>query len=277
MAGGGLYVAQVNTSVEHRGDEGVPEHVWVHPWQLDTCLSGEASQSPGGAVSVHPRAARGDQDRSGGPFVDGPLDGTADGWGKRDEDDLVALAVDTENPENPVAVARIMYAAVLDAEASRGTVGEACVVTEHAVLRATAAGDADRPVILGDHVFVGPHATLLGCTLDRCVYIGTGATMLHGAALAAGAVVAVGALVHARTTVPAELFVPPHTLAIGTPARIFTPDQTDQVTAAIREANFAGAAFGVQVDWDDRITRYEQSAEVRVAEFGAHRDDEILN
>jgi hypothetical protein len=37
----------------------VPEHVRVHPWQFDTCLFGEASQSPGGAVSVHSRAARG--------------------------------------------------------------------------------------------------------------------------------------------------------------------------------------------------------------------------
>ena len=172
--------------------------------------------------------------------------------------------------------ARVMYGAVLDAEASRVIVGEACVITENAVLRATAAGDADRPVVLGDHVFVGPHATLLGCTLARCVYIGTGATVLHGATLAAGAVIAVGALVHARTSVPSELFVPPHSLAIGAPARILTPDQSDKVATAIREANFAGAAFGVQVDWNDRIARYEQSAEVRVAEFGAHRDDEIL-
>jgi carbonic anhydrase/acetyltransferase-like protein (isoleucine patch superfamily) len=173
--------------------------------------------------------------------------------------------------------ARIMYGAVLDAEASRIIVGEACVITEHAVLRATAVGDADRPVIIGDHVFVGPHATLLGCRLDRCVYIGTGATVLHGATIAAGAVIGVGALVHARTEVPTELFVPPHTVAIGAPAQILSPDQADQVAAAIRDTNFAAAAFGVQAAWDDRISRYEQTTEVRVAEFGAHHNDEILD
>jgi hypothetical protein len=32
--------------------------VWVHPRQLDTCLVGEASQPAGGAVPVHPGAAR---------------------------------------------------------------------------------------------------------------------------------------------------------------------------------------------------------------------------
>ena len=170
-----------------------------------------------------------------------------------------------------------MYGAVLDAEASRIVVGEACVITEHAVLRATSVGDADRPVVLGDHVFVGPHATLLGCTVDRCVYVGTGATVLHGATIAAGAVIAVGALVHARTAVPTELFVPPHTLAVGAPAQILSPDQADQVVAAIRDTNFAAAAFGVQASWDDRISRYEQTCEVRVAEFGAHRDDEVLD
>jgi carbonic anhydrase/acetyltransferase-like protein (isoleucine patch superfamily) len=173
--------------------------------------------------------------------------------------------------------ARIMYGAILDAEGSHISVGEACVITEHTVLRATAVGDADRPVQLGDHVFVGPHATMLGCTLDRCVYVGTGATVLHGATVGTGAVIAVGALVHARTEVPPKLFVPPHTLAVGAPARILTPDRSDEVVAAIRDANFAGAAFGVQAAWDDRITQYEQTAEVRVTEFGAHRDDEILD
>jgi carbonic anhydrase/acetyltransferase-like protein (isoleucine patch superfamily) len=172
--------------------------------------------------------------------------------------------------------ARVMYGAVLDSEGSRVSVGEACVVAENAVLRATAVGDADRPVLLADHVFVGPHATLLGCTLHRCVYLGTGATVLHGATVAAGAVVAVGALVHARAEVPSQFFVPPHTLAIGTPARVLTPDQRDEVSAAIRQADFARAAFGVQVDWEDRITRYEQTAEVRVAELGAHLDDETV-
>jgi carbonic anhydrase/acetyltransferase-like protein (isoleucine patch superfamily) len=172
--------------------------------------------------------------------------------------------------------ARIMYGAVLDAEGSRIRVGEACVVAENAVVRATAVGDTDRPVQLDDHVFVGPHATLLGCTLGRCVYVGTGATVLHAATVAAGAVIAVGALVHARTDVPSQFFVPPQTLVIGAPARILTPDRVDEVSVAIREANFAGAAFGIRAAWEDRITRYEQTAEVRVTEFGVHHDDEIV-
>ncbi|HEX6498014.1 MAG TPA: hypothetical protein VF054_03175 [Micromonosporaceae bacterium] len=169
---------------------------------------------------------------------------------------------------------RVSYGAVLDAEGSRIEVGEACVIAEQAVLRATATGEVDQPVTLADHVFVGPHATLLGCRVERCAYLATGATVLHAARLGAGAVVAVGALVHARTVVGDEVFVPPMTVAIGEPARIVSPDRTEVMAAAIKEVNFASAAFGVQAQWEDRVARYERTAEVRVAEFGAHVDDE---
>src|SRR4051812_20132208 len=47
----------------------------------------------------------------GGPFVDGPLDGAADGRGKRDQYDLVALA-----PNAPYTVA-VLLAEVFDVAA----------------------------------------------------------------------------------------------------------------------------------------------------------------
>src|SRR4051812_27514890 len=81
VPGGDLYVAQVDADVEHGGDEGVPEHVWVHPRQLDAGLFGDPAEPAGGAVPVHPGGPAGQEDGSGGPFVDGPLDGAADGRG----------------------------------------------------------------------------------------------------------------------------------------------------------------------------------------------------
>src|SRR2546423_2607912 len=172
--------------------------------------------------------------------------------------------------------ARILYGAVLDAEGATVEVGAACVVSEHAVLRATAVGAVPQPVVLGDHVFVGPHATLLGCTVERCCYLATNATVLHGARLGSGAVVAVGALAHAGAVLPAEMFVPPMTVAIGDPAEIFTPDRPADLAEAIKNVNFAQAAFGVSHDWADRVARYERIADVRVAEYAAHLDDEII-
>jgi carbonic anhydrase/acetyltransferase-like protein (isoleucine patch superfamily) len=171
---------------------------------------------------------------------------------------------------------RVMYGAVVDAEGSHVEVSEACIISENAVLRATAVGATAQPVVLGDHVFVGPHATLLGCRIERCCYVATGATILHGARLGAGAVVAVGALAHAGAVLTSEMFVPPMTIAVGDPAEVLTPDRTDDVAEAIKSVNFAAVAFGVSREWSDRIARYERVTEVRVEEYSAHIDDELI-
>lgn len=172
--------------------------------------------------------------------------------------------------------ARVMYGAVLDAEGASIEVGEATVVCENSVLRATAVAGTPHPVVLGDHVFVGPQTTLLGCEIGRCVYFGTGATVLQGARIGAGAVVAVGALVHAKAVLPGEFFLPPMTVAVDDPVRVVSPDKVEEMTQAVRDVNFAAAAFGIDTDWEDRLTRYEQIAEVRVEEFGAHADDTVI-
>lgn len=172
------------------------------------------------------------------------------------------------------AHARVMYGAVLDAEGARVEVGAHTIVSEHAVLRATAVTDA--MVELGDHVFVGPHATVLGARVERCAYLAANVTVLHFATVGAGASVAVGALVHARSVLPDEMFVPPHTTAIGDPVEVFAPDRVEEVAAAIAGVGFADAAFGVRAEWTDRINRYRKVAEVRSAEYAAHADDEII-
>ncbi|MFJ5925804.1 gamma carbonic anhydrase family protein [Kitasatospora sp. NPDC092948] len=167
--------------------------------------------------------------------------------------------------------ARVMYGAVLDAEGSHIEIGEATVVCENAVLRASAA-TADQPVRLADHVFVGPHATLLGCAVQRCSYLATSASVLQEARVGAGSVVAVAALVHARTVLPDEYFVPPHMLALGDPVQLLAPGDP-AVPQAIGRLGFAATAFGVDASWTDRLARHERIAEVRVAEFGAHVND----
>jgi len=172
---------------------------------------------------------------------------------------------------------RIMYGAILDSEDSKIGIGKCTIICENAVLRATASGDIDHPVLIGDHVFIGPHATLLGCIIEPCSYIATGATILQGATIHSGAVVAVGALVHAKTVVPSEFFIPPNTIAIGDPIKLYSPDQKEAVAEAIKSIGFAKTAFGIEADWEDRILRYRQATEVRSNEFKSHFDDVVLN
>jgi carbonic anhydrase/acetyltransferase-like protein (isoleucine patch superfamily) len=172
------------------------------------------------------------------------------------------------------AHARVMYGAVLDAEGAQVEIGPCTIVSEHAVLRATAVTAA--VVELGDHVFVGPHATVLGARVGRCAYLAANTTVLQLARLGAGTSVAVGALVHARTVLPDEFFVPPHTTAVGDPVELFGADRSEELAAAIAGVGFADAAFGVRAAWTDRINRYREAAEVRSAEYAAHADDEVM-
>ncbi|MGH3146516.1 MAG: gamma carbonic anhydrase family protein [Rubrobacter sp.] len=172
--------------------------------------------------------------------------------------------------------ARVMYGAVLDSEASRVEVGETAIVCENAVLRGTSVAETDLPVVVGDHAFLGPHATLLRCVVGPACYVATGATVLQGAMVGSGAVVAVGALVHANASVPDEFFVPPNTVAVGDPLEVYAPGD-EGLPEAIKSADFALTAFGVQTAWEDRVSRYRETAEVRAEEFGAHLEDEVLD
>jgi carbonic anhydrase/acetyltransferase-like protein (isoleucine patch superfamily) len=170
---------------------------------------------------------------------------------------------------------RILYGAVIDSEGSMVEIDATTIVNENAVIRATSVGDRDHPVVVGDHVLIGPHATLLGCRIESCAYVATGATVLHGAIVGSGANVAVGALVHANTVVPSEFFVPPNTIAVGEPLELYAPGD-ERVGEAIKAVGFAESAFGVQAAWEDRIVRYRQATEVRASEFESHFDDVVL-
>jgi hypothetical protein len=97
VSGGDLDVAQVDAGVEHRGDEGVPQHVRVQPRHPHPRGLGQPSQPAGGGVPVHPRPAAGAQDRPHRPVVDREIDGPSDrGW-EGDEDDLAALPDDAQD------------------------------------------------------------------------------------------------------------------------------------------------------------------------------------
>ena len=80
MAGGDLDVAKVDSGVEHGGDEGVSQHVGVHPGDVDAAIFCEVAKPASGAVPVHPGAATCEQDRAAAAVVDGAVDGSPDRW-----------------------------------------------------------------------------------------------------------------------------------------------------------------------------------------------------
>ena len=174
------------------------------------------------------------------------------------------------------AQVRVMFGAVINSEASGIEIGACSIVCENAVIRATRVNDVNHPVRIGEHAFISPHATLLGCQVASHAYIATGATVLQGAQVGRGAVVAVGALVHAGTKIPDGFFLAPNSIAIGEAPHIYNPGDQEAVVDAIKSIAFTKIAFGVSPQPGDRIATMTRATEIRSKEFARHKKDLIL-
>jgi len=127
------------------------------------------------------------------------------------------------------------------------TVGKDASVWHHATLRADVAPisigkgsnvqdncclhvETNAACVLGEYVTVGHSATLHACTVgDKCL-IGMGAVVLDGAVIGHGSIVGAHALVTKNTVVP------PHSLVLGSPAKV-----AKQLGDDAEEANYRHA------------------------------------
>jgi carbonic anhydrase/acetyltransferase-like protein (isoleucine patch superfamily) len=109
----------------------------------------------------------------------------------------------------------VAFGAVLTAEGGSLRIGANCVIREQAVIRATEKHDT----VIGDHVLIGPHAYLVGCTIGECAFLATGATVFHGASIGARAEVRINGTVHVQTRLPPNVEMPIGWIAVGDPAR----------------------------------------------------------
>ena len=104
----------------------------------------------------------------------------------------------------------IWYGAVLRGDLAHVEVGAGSNIQDGSVLHV---GDFS-PCVVGAETVVGHRVMLHGCRVEDGCIIGMQATILDDAVIGSGSVVAAGALVTQRT------IVPPHSLVMGTPARV---------------------------------------------------------
>lgn len=107
-------------------------------------------------------------------------------------------------------------------------------------------GDNGNNVTVGNHVTVGHGAILHGCTVENGCMIGMGSVILDLAVIGEGSIVGAGALV------PSGMIVPPHSLVVGTPAKVkrqLTPEAVERTlknTADyVQKAKNAKASLGL--------------------------------
>jgi len=164
---------------------------------------------------------------------------------------------------------RVLHGAVITAEGGPVTLGAHVIVMENALVRATAVN----AVHIGDHVLIGPMASISGAVIEDEVFIATGARIFNGARIGTRSEVRINAVVHLRTTLPAGSVVPIAWVAVGDPVAIVSPDQHDRIWERQQELDFPGYVFGLDRDTPDLMV---QLTERYGRGLARHADDRPL-
>jgi carbonic anhydrase/acetyltransferase-like protein (isoleucine patch superfamily) len=161
---------------------------------------------------------------------------------------------------------QVLHGAVITAEGGAITLGSNVIVMENALIRAT----ATNPVHVGDHVLVGPMASVSGAIIGDEVFLATGTRVFNGARIGDRCEVRINAVVHLRTTLPPETVVPIAWVAVGDPLQLLSPDRHEEIWAAQRELDFPGYVFGLDRETPDLMV---QLTERYGRSLARHADD----
>lgn len=146
---------------------------------------------------------------------------------------------------------QVLHGAVITAEGGPITLGSNVIVMENAIVRAV----ASNPAHIGDHVLIGPGASVSGATVANEVFLATGTRVFNGAQIGARSNVQINAVVHLRTVLPEDTVVPIGWVAVGDPALILPPHEHEKIAAARRELDFPGYVFGLDADTPDLMVQ----------------------
>jgi carbonic anhydrase/acetyltransferase-like protein (isoleucine patch superfamily) len=167
---------------------------------------------------------------------------------------------------------RIMFGAQIIAENSKITIENNSIVLENAVIR----GTKDFPVSIGINCLIGPNAHLAGCTVENNVFIATGASIFHGAVLETGSEVSINGVVHLKSILPKDTSVPIGWIAIGSPAKILSPDNHDEIWKIQKPLNFPKTVYGVERPQSGEPNNMEDICKIMSERLSEHTKDEIL-
>ncbi len=139
---------------------------------------------------------------------------------------FVAASADLIGGVRMQAEASAWYNSTLRADVAPIIIGRGSNVQDNSCLHV----DFDVPCVLGEYVTVGHSVTLHACTVEDKCLIGMGAIVLDGAVIGHGSIVGAHALVTKNT------IIPPHSLVLGSPARVVR-----QLGPEVEEENYRHA------------------------------------
>jgi carbonic anhydrase/acetyltransferase-like protein (isoleucine patch superfamily) len=167
--------------------------------------------------------------------------------------------------------AKILFGASVIAEGGRIKIGSNCIILENAVIRST----SKHSTHVGTHTLIGPNAHVVGCRIEDCVFIATGASVFHGASVGRGSEVRINGVVHIKTRLAPDTTVPIGWIAVGNPAQIFPPGEHEKIWKIQEPLNFPQFVYGIK-----RTPKLETIMPSITAQYSrqlaAHKDDVLL-
>ena len=146
---------------------------------------------------------------------------------------------------------QVLHGAVITAEGGAITLGAHVIVMENALIRATAAN----AVHIGAHTLIGTLSSIAGATVGEETFLASGSRLFNGSLIGPRCEVRVNAIVLRRAVLPAGTVVPIGWVAAGDPARLFSPDQEEEIAVAQPDLDFPGHVFGVDRDTPDLMVQ----------------------
>lgn len=129
-----------------------------------------------------------------------------------------------------------------------------------------------RQTRLGGHVLIGPHAHLNGARVGDGCFLATGAALFPGCVAGAGSEVRIHGVVQVNTILRPGTTIPIGWVAVGDPAKIYPPDQHEQIWVIQESLDFPGTVYGVTRDTPaaERMSRQANW-------FAAHLADRLIH
>ncbi len=164
---------------------------------------------------------------------------------------------------------RVMHGASIVTEGGKITIGEQCIIFENAVVRS----NTDHSASIGNYCLIGPNAHVVGCIVEDEVFIATGAAIFHSARLGKGSQVRIHAVVHLKSYLEPGAVVPIGWIAVGNPARLFSPDRHEEIWEIQKPLNFPLTVYGF-----DRPEASMKKITQRLSDkLGSHVDDCMIS
>jgi carbonic anhydrase/acetyltransferase-like protein (isoleucine patch superfamily) len=167
----------------------------------------------------------------------------------------------------------VSFGAVIEAHGAPVRIGAQCVIRENLNIRST----SRNAVEIGDHVLIGPQASLKGCVVEDECFLATGVKIYQGAVIGPRTEVRIDGVVHVRSVLPPNSLVPIKWVAVGDPAQLFPPDKHEDIDANLKVMNFPEEVYGLERQSGSGVDMDMEEVTRRVASgLADHRDDREL-